>query len=305
MTDRSPAPIRTIFVATDFSKPARAAFDWALALAATHGARIVVGHAMSPALRAAATPPFVVVPADYGDRIREACAGELGDLADEVRARKLAADFALETGPPAATVLAWLPKYEADLLVVGTRGLTGFRHALLGSTAEQLVRGATCPVLTVHEPTARRHRAVRSVLVPTDFSEDAALAIETAVRVLGEPSREQQIVLLHAYHLPVEFTPLAGRIPVGPALLAEACDEAEARLEPTAALLRQRGFRVDAVAREGYPPSVIVQEAEVRNVDLIAMGTHGHSGLKRAFIGSTAERTVQHAPCPVLTMRRP
>jgi nucleotide-binding universal stress UspA family protein len=304
MMARSRDPIRTILVATDFSSASRAALGWAVEIAEPHGARIVVGHAMPPALRPGSVPPFLVLPPEYHEQVREACLRELDDLVREVRSRGLEAEFQLETGIAAPTLLEWVTKCDADLLVTGTRGLTGFKHVLLGSTAEQLVRGATCPMLTVRPDGAVRPRAVRNVLVPTDFSEDAALAAETALRVLGEPRPGQRIVLLHAYHLPVEFTPLAGRIPIGPALLAEACDEARARLEPTAELLRGRGFEVDTVAREGYPPSVITEEAQAQQVDLIAMGTHGHSGLKHALIGSTAERVVQHAPCPVLTVRR-
>ncbi|UCE87140.1 MAG: universal stress protein [Deltaproteobacteria bacterium] len=304
MAGTSPDPIRTILVATDFSDASRAALEWAVSIAEPHGARIVLGHAMSPALRPGSVPPFLVLPPDYHEQVREACLRELDDLVSGVRSRGLEAEYQLETGVPAPTVLGWATKCEADLLVSGTRGLTGFKHVLLGSTAEQLVRGAACPMLTVRPDGAVRPREVRTVLIPTDFSEDAALATETALRVLGEPRPGQRIVLLHAYHLPVEFTPLAGRIPIGPALIAEACDEARTRLEPTAELLRGRGFEVDTIAREGYPPSVITEEAQTAHADLIAMGTHGRSGLKHALIGSTAERVVQHAPCPVLTVRR-
>jgi nucleotide-binding universal stress UspA family protein len=297
-------PIQTVFVATDFSEAARAALAWAVELAERHAARVVVAHAMPPEIRAGAALPFLAIPADYPEQIREACARELDDLVDGLRARGLSAESLLETSAAIPALLEWARKTEADLIVAGTRGLTGFRHVLLGSTAEQLVRSARCPVLTVQAGGSERQPAVNTVLVPTDFSEDAALAVETALRILGEPQPGQRVVLLHAYHLPVEFAPLAGRIPIGPALLAEACDEACARLEPTAELLRGRGFEVDAIAREGYPPSVIADLAREREVDLIAMGTHGRSGLKHALLGSTAERVVQHAPCPVLTVRR-
>ncbi len=65
------------------------------------------------------------------------------------------------------------------------------------------------------------------------------------------------------------------------------------------------GLRVETIAQEGYPPLVIEEAAREANADLIAMGTHGRSGLRHLLLGSTAQRVVQHAPCPVLTVRKP
>ena len=62
---------------------------------------------------------------------------------------------------------------------------------------------------------------------------------------------------------------------------------------------------VETVAREGDPAAVIASEAEARGVDLIAMGTHGGSGLRHLLMGSTADRVLQHANCPVMTIRHP
>ncbi|MES1211817.1 MAG: universal stress protein, partial [Acidobacteriota bacterium] len=81
--------------------------------------------------------------------------------------------------------------------------------------------------------------------------------------------------------------------------------EAERRLQEKAEALEREGLTVDWVAREGDPAAVIAHEAEARNADLIAIGTHGRSGLMHLLLGSTAERVVQHAPCPVMTVRRP
>ena len=67
--------------------------------------------------------------------------------------------------------------------------------------------------------------------------------------------------------------------------------------------LRQQGFEVATLAREGFPPEVILGEAEAAGADLIAMGTHGRTGLAHLVLGSTAERVVQRANCPVLTVR--
>ena len=79
---------------------------------------------------------------------------------------------------------------------------------------------------------------------------------------------------------------------------------AQEKLAEIAAALSERGLKVETKAIEGYPPEVIVDEAAAIGADLIAMGTHGRTGLAHLFLGSTAERVVQHAGCPVLTLRR-
>jgi nucleotide-binding universal stress UspA family protein len=62
---------------------------------------------------------------------------------------------------------------------------------------------------------------------------------------------------------------------------------------------------VETVVREGYPATVIQEEAEEQRADLIVIGTRGLSGLKHLLLGSVAERVVQKAPCPVLTVKTP
>jgi nucleotide-binding universal stress UspA family protein len=303
-TGKSAQPVRKILAATDFSPTSAAAVEWATLLAKTHGAAVVLVHALAPPIPPAASPDFVALPPDYQEQYREAATKNLSETAERVGARGIAISTDLELGPAAPTVLDLATKHAADLIVVGTHGLTGFQHLLLGSTAERIVQGAPIPVLVVHPGDVDKHRRFRTVLIPTDFSEDARLAIGEARRVLHAAEDGARLILLHAYHLPVEFTAL-GTLPVTPRLFADAAEQARQQLEELAVPLRSEGLRVDSVAREGYPPSVIEEEAREAGVDLIAMGTHGRSGLRRFLLGSTAERVVQHAPCPVLTVRRP
>ena len=68
--------------------------------------------------------------------------------------------------------------------------------------------------------------------------------------------------------------------------------------------LGREGLAVETVAREGYPPDTIIDQADEVGADLIALGTHGRTGLAHLLLGSTAERVVQHARCPVLTVKK-
>ena len=81
--------------------------------------------------------------------------------------------------------------------------------------------------------------------------------------------------------------------------------EAQQQLAKYSEEISRKGIEVETVVREGYPATVIEEEAARQNVDLIVIGTRGLSGIKHLLLGSIAERVVQKAPCPVLTVKLP
>ncbi|HYH44152.1 MAG TPA: universal stress protein [Thermoanaerobaculia bacterium] len=306
----SSSSLRTIVAATDFSETAAAALDWAAEVAKPHGARIELVHALTlPA------PPTDLIPSGPGfeEEVERGARERLKVAAAELRQRGIAVAPRLQPGLPSQTILDVAEETAADLIVLGTRGLTGLRHLLLGSTSQRVIQRAHCPVLTVHPEDRGRHRPLATVLLPTDFSEDARRAARAAVSLLGSPgsnasqaapgSPSIRLVLLHAFNLPIEYTAY-GPIPTSLHYLRDTGAEAETRLAEEAERLRAEGFEVETVAREGDPAEVIAEEARRCQADLLALGTHGRSGLAHLLLGSTAERVVQHAPCPVLTLRR-
>lgn len=295
--------LRTILATTDFSPAADHALSWAVAVAQGHRAKLVLAHALAPPVPPAATPDFIAFPPDFHEQFRAAAVKRLEETAQRLRQSGVVVATDLEVGPAASTVVDLAKKHAADVVVIGTRGLSGLRGLILGGTAKRVVQTSPAPVLVVHPEDANGGRPLRHVLVPTDFSQDAAGAVTAARRILHAAEPGAKIVLLHAYHLPVEFTAL-GSVPVAPSLFADAADQARAQLEKVAAPLRGHGVEVECVAREGYAPTVIEEEARVRGVDLVAMGTHGRTGLRHLLLGSTAERVIEKAPCPVLVVRR-
>ena len=141
---------------------------------------------------------------------------------------------------------------------------------------------------------------VRRILVPLDFSRHADSVLEWAAHLAQEHG--SRLLLLHAYHLPVEFQQLEGAY-LPQDFWASVKSEAEQNLNRYAEPLRAQGLEVEVVVREGYPATVIEEEAVDRQADLIVIGTRGLSGLKHLLLGSIAERVVQKAPCPVLTVK--
>lgn len=138
------------------------------------------------------------------------------------------------------------------------------------------------------------------ILVPMDFSTEAHPALPYAVMLATQ--FQARIVLLHIVELvsgPVD--PTFGYVPVaeGPQVAA-----AEARLKNIGAQMALPEILESTEVRLGVPYHQITVAAKDLNIDLIVITTHGHTGLSHVFLGSTAERIVRHAPCPVLTVRR-
>ncbi|HXT21887.1 MAG TPA: universal stress protein [Thermoanaerobaculia bacterium] len=289
----------TVLVATDFSPTAEAAAQWGAELAHARGGRVVLVHAVD--VHGPLTD-FLPSPPELDEHVQSAAAARLDEAAATLRAREIAVDTRLETGVASQAVVRAAEELAPDLVVQGSRGLTpGLTHLLLGSTAQRIVQHCPRPVLTVHPGDRDRHRAIRHALLPTDFSHDAEAAAH-AVRTLfgGDGAR---LTLLHAYHLPIEYTAY-GTIPTSIPFHADVAAVADEKLAEAAAALAGEGVTVNTTAKEGYPPEVIVETARELEADLVAMGTHGRTGLRHLLLGSNAERVIEHAPCPVLTVRR-
>lgn len=143
---------------------------------------------------------------------------------------------------------------------------------------------------------------LQCILVPVDFSRHADPVIEWAAHLAEQHG--SRLVLLHAYHLPVEFQQVEGAY-LPPDFWTKVKSEAEQGLAAHVEALRRRGLEAEAVVREGYPASVIEEEAERLGADLVVIGTRGLTGLRHLLLGSIAERVVQKAPCAVLTVKLP
>ncbi len=141
---------------------------------------------------------------------------------------------------------------------------------------------------------------IRRILAALDFSEHSARALETAIYFAKQLDAE--LHLIHAFHLPVPLvTPYEVAVP--DALIQEARDAASRKLADSLSKASAAGVKAHSHLAEVPAASAIVRVAEEEDVDLIVMGTHGHSGLKHLLLGSVAERTLRQAPCAVLTVK--
>lgn len=295
-------PLGEIVVATDFSPTMRLVIDRAIDLAQRHESRVALVHVMQPELPTVASPEMMVVPPDYAKRLQAASQETLELEAARVRAAGLEVSIHLEHGIPAQCITARADALCADLILIGARGHTRFEHLLLGSVVESVVRTARQPVLTVHPGDRRPVEPVGTLLFPTDLSTDADVALATAIHLLARRP-ESRILLVHTFHLSPSVVPFAGFGDAVPPYFVENAQQlAEAEVQPIVDRLRRRGFDVEAVVERGDPAEVVIALAAKREVDVIAVGTHTRSPLRRFLMGSTTLRVVEHAPCPVLTV---
>jgi nucleotide-binding universal stress UspA family protein len=143
--------IQTILVPTDFSPDADAALEHAIDFARSFGARIHLLHAYY-IVPQAATPWSYTFPAGLIDEVRQDAQQRIEQLREKVRARGIEASGEVSGEPPSLAITTAAERQKADLIVMGTRGLTGVKHVLLGSVAERTLRFAPCPVLVVKAP---------------------------------------------------------------------------------------------------------------------------------------------------------
>lgn len=297
--------IKRILFATDFSRWARRAEDYACALACSWKASLTV---LSVAEFPPGLNPDYPVNQQYLADLLKQTSSQLADLKGRAERRGIAVTTRVATGIPSEETIAAAGAEDADLLVVGTRGKTGLAHVLLGSTAERVIRGAPCPVLTVRmeqgdgedDGVLSRPVSVERILVPVDFSDCSLDALEYAAVVAQQA--KASLTLLHVLE-PVSY---GLDFTIGHVGTREQVRESwTKRLEELTSVLRAAQVPVASQLRGGLPADSILDSAQTLPCDLIVMGTHGRRGISHALAGSVAEAVLRKARCPVLTVRSP
>ena len=189
-----------ILLATDFSKPARRAYTYALALASVLKSRLSLLHvvkappgfeAWSPSARRSLGPSKTKALLELGRMVRTA------------EDSGVKTQYKLVVGIPEDSILKFAKESRPDLIAMGTHGRTGWDRLQLGSTAEAILRQAPCPVLTVRAAIAgdfplRLHRVKLSrLLVAMDFSASSEAALRSAAKFA--PLLNGRVVLVHAF----------------------------------------------------------------------------------------------------------
>jgi nucleotide-binding universal stress UspA family protein len=143
---------------------------------------------------------------------------------------------------------------------------------------------------------------LRTILVPTDFSETSDKALDFAIELAQK--FDAAVVVMHAYEIPVIGFP-DGSLVATADVASRIQDAGRKGLDASVAVRSSRGVKVTSVLREGPAADEIRSLAEELKVDMIVIGTHGRRGIARALLGSTAENVVRTVTVPILTIHGP
>lgn len=293
--------INRILVPTDFSACSRVALARAEQIARESGAEICVLHVCGE---------FRVVEGGMSEQ-ETTVIRTLAGISAALRSRGVRVQASHLVGTPHEKILDSVSFEHIDLVVMGTRGRQGVARLVLGSVAERVIRASVVPVLVCHAQEGLENKSgggaacllpselapISNILVPTDFEESSEGAVRSAFQLaelLGA-----KVHLLHAY-APVVTANANG---VGSIQYQELHERAHQRLQEVIKRHEGSSARGKCVAAMGDPGMMILETAAQLGADLIVVGTHGRRGLRRAFLGSVAEKIVREAVSAVLVAK--
>jgi len=283
---------KNILVATDFSEVSQHALLHALAMAKRFDAKLTVVHVAPP--EAQVPIPMEPVPVEL-DWQKKRGAESLARLEGFEALHAYPHQMLLKQGSPWPEISALIEDRAIDLVVLGTHGRGALGTLLLGSVAEQVLRHATCPVLTVGpdvRPSLLDHEQLTHVLFATDFSEGSLHALPYALSLAEE--NNAVITLMHVLEqlepMPVEYSK---------ELLADYRRRLWELVPDDANLWCKPQVAVEI----GVAGDVIARMARDRQADLIVMGVHQAGAVASHLPWTVVHSVVRHARCPVLTVQ--
>jgi nucleotide-binding universal stress UspA family protein len=213
--------------------------------------------------------------------------------------------WTVEGGAPAEAIITKAAENKGTLIAMATHGRSGLKRWLLGSIAEKVLRGASNPALLVRaneEAKAEGEVTPNRIIVPLDGSELAEGVLPTVVELAK--ALKLKVVLLRAYSVKPIMYGYEHDMPDLNEIAAKLKREATRYLYNSVQHVKSEGLAdVIPIASEGEAAETIIELAKGTPNSLIAMCTHGRSGVKRWVLGSVAEKVVRHAGNPVLVIR--
>ena len=294
--------INNIVCTTDFSDLSNQAVPFGVALAREYHAKLYLCHVVD-----------LTSTAMYG-----AAFFDLEDM------RRWAADYALEevdrlighdqidwepliaVGHVADEIVRIAKEKCADLVISTTHGRSGLKRLVLGSVVERLLRTLPCPLLSVHVTenlldTEKKDMRFGKILVGCDFSPDSHLAFEYALSLAQECQSE--LHLAHVIAPPVYRDLFQNAVEPGEKMRHDLRDQLNVSLTNMVPEEVRIWCTPSTILLAGSPPEELIKYAMIHDIELIVLGVRGHGLTETLFVGSTTDRVIRKAPCPVLSVR--
>jgi nucleotide-binding universal stress UspA family protein len=299
-----------ILCTTDLSAASNHALDYAIALGRRFGSKLLVSNTVNLGAAVGLYDSSSFVLTTTRDELVNAARARIQETMASVKtAGEVAWEPLVLEGEAASEISRAAEEHGVDLVITATHGRTGLKRFLLGSVTERLLHTLAAPFLVVRSPehafvaAAGGDVNLRRILVGCDFSPDAEVALQYGISLAQE--FEAELHLLHVLE-PTVYRHLG----MATASLADDLEGAvRGVVERKLAELVPRHQYPWCVTRPAFASGAahegIVQHAVANAIDLIIVGVRGHNLLERILVGSTTDRVLRAAPCPVLAVRAP
>ncbi len=295
--------IENVLVPIDFSERSIELLEYARALSRQFGADLHLVHVNEPdyPLVSMMGMPLALPPVQVAQGVRR----HLKDVATKRGLELEPGNVHALEGRPFEEICRLACAKAIDLIVVSTRGNTGLKHLLLGSTAERIVRYSPCPILVVHpagksKKVTGRRLDFRKILVPIDFSDCSLKGLDYAKGLSRQFN--SKLVLLNSVTFQYYITSDEYARYDLPLLMQQEEKASRRKMRDLVEKTDWKGLEVKPSLQIGHAGQQICVQAAEGDVDLIVTSTHGTTGFKHILVGSTAEYVVRHAQCPVLVV---
>ena len=282
----------TILVGFDESNSSKAALSEAAHWIKRHGGNIILVHAVY-----FDEEEFGIAPDQLDIRLK------VGEKVCVQAKETLAAGLGIEAhsllceGDPPEVIQDVAKGKKADLIVLGTYGRKGLKRLLMGSVTSQVIVNSPTDVLVVKKPCAECPGTYRSILVPFDGSVSSERALGIACNLSKIDDAEiTALYVIPRYEEMVEFFRTSS-------IQKSLRLEAQKIIDKARELASGEGVSIKTLMDEGNAGDKIIETAGINGSDLVVMGTSGWRGVNRAIMGSSTERVIIHATCPVLVVK--
>ncbi|HSJ03561.1 MAG: universal stress protein [Verrucomicrobium sp.] len=296
---------RRVLVCTDFSPLSRVGIDAAISLFNENpAAELSLLHVLEPA-----NPTAPGAAGSVGDQILEEyifdAEQKLSHLC-KIYGEAVPLHSRVELGSPSAAICDIAREGSFDLIVLTSHGRSGLARALIGSVAEGVVQGANCPVLVIKLPRSEKgdleggpaHLSLDEIVVGYDHRREAQEALRIAATLTDRHGAH--LTLVHAVEPVCMIGDAAGAVH---AETRRQMFEARSLLHPLFTSEEPGSNQWTLLVEAGLPWEVLLQCADRTHADLLIVGPHEHNRWGADFAGSTAQRIVRLARCPVLVVK--
>ncbi len=272
--------MKKILVPCDFSDQAVSAFRFALDVARKSVSEVHLLHVVElPVMHDSMLMPTLSFEATLLKDLTSNAEDRFKKILDEY-AKDMAVITKISFGNTSISIMDYITDEEVELVVMGTKGASGLQELIIGSTAERIVRGAACPVITVKKYTDVS--TIKKIVFPNslEMNQDDLVLHVKALQDFFKAS-------VHVVWINTPGNFMSDTITL-------------MRLKDFASRFMLKDYTLN-VFNETYEESGVINFAHSIKADMIAMGTHGRKGLSHIVSGSVAEDVVNHIDCPIWT----